>query len=245
MIPKIIHYAWLGPKRMPYRVRRCVKSFVGLHPDFAIKRWDASNFDFSACQYAKDAYDAKKWAFAADYLRLKVLYMFGGIWLDTDMKLLKRLDPLLKYKGFFATEQEHFVSAGIIGAEKGHPLIGTLLKIYEEKPFVLSEHLEDETIVKIITDVFIKQGWFDAVSGESHLPNGFELLPGQLFYPPRKRGGFAVTKDTYTIHYGMGSWLIPKERMKQKLINGCLVLLGPQQTEKLVRIKNGWKKHEQ
>ena len=92
MIPKIIHYIWLGGKPLPKIAEKCIKSWQRYCPDYKIKRWDESNLDLDKYQFARDAYDAKKFAFASDVLRTDILYQYGGIYLDIDVELLKNID---------------------------------------------------------------------------------------------------------------------------------------------------------
>ncbi len=91
MIPKMIHYCWFGGKPLPKDVLDCIKTWKKYCPDYEIKRWDESNFDVNSHPFMKAAYEAKAWAFVSDYARLKVVYDNGGIYLDTDVELLKNL----------------------------------------------------------------------------------------------------------------------------------------------------------
>lgn len=91
MIPKIIHYCWFGGNSLPSDVLKCIKTWEKYCPDYEIKRWDESNFDVNSHPFIKAAYESKAWAFVSDYARLKVVYENGGIYLDTDVELLKNL----------------------------------------------------------------------------------------------------------------------------------------------------------
>lgn len=100
MIPKKIHYCWFGRNPLPELARRCIESWKKYCPDYEIIEWNEDNYDINKIPYVKEAYQAKKWAFVTDYVRLDVVNKFGGIYLDTDVELLKSLDSLLKYKAF-------------------------------------------------------------------------------------------------------------------------------------------------
>lgn len=104
MIPKVIHYCWFGGKPIPNDVKKCINSWKKKCPDYEIKCWNESNFDVNAHPFTKAAYEAKAWAFVSDYARLKVVYDHGGIYLDTDVELLKNLDFLLKYDFYIGIE---------------------------------------------------------------------------------------------------------------------------------------------
>lgn len=104
MIPKIIHYCWFGGNPLPELAVKCIESWKKYCPDYEIKRWDESNFDLKCCDYVKEAYQAKKWAFVSDYVRFKVLYDEGGLYFDTDVELIKPIDDILACGPFMGVE---------------------------------------------------------------------------------------------------------------------------------------------
>lgn len=104
MIPKIIHYCWFGGNPLPELAVKCIESWKKYCPDYEIKRWDESNFDLNCCDYVKEAYQAKKWAFVSDYARFKVLYDDGGLYFDTDVELIKPIDDILARGPFMGVE---------------------------------------------------------------------------------------------------------------------------------------------
>ena len=139
-IPKVIYYCWFGKGNMPSLAEKCIKSWRKYCPDYKIVCLNEENFDISQNRYAKEAYDAKKWAFVSDYARLKVLFDEGGIYLDTDVELLKPLDKLISDGGFMGFDDNGVVSTGLgFGCEKGNQLVGALLKDYDDISFILPE----------------------------------------------------------------------------------------------------------
>ena len=135
-IPKIIHYCWVGNKPKPQEVLNYIESWKKILPDYEIKEWNEENFDFrNACSYAKEACEEKKWAFVTDYMRLSILYQYGGIYLDTDVELLKRFDELLNQPAFMCYECSFAVCTAVIGAEKHSKIIGDLLQSYNKRKF--------------------------------------------------------------------------------------------------------------
>ena len=104
MIPKIIHYCWFGGNPLPELAVKCIESWKKYCPDYEIKRWDESNFDLNCCDYVKEAYRAKKWAFVSDYARFKVLYDEGGLYFDTDVELIKPIDDIIERGPFMGAE---------------------------------------------------------------------------------------------------------------------------------------------
>ena len=92
---KIIHYCWFGPKKMGKLENKCLASWKKYLPDYKIIKWSEENVDLEECEFIREAYKQKKWAFVADYVRTKALYEQGGIYFDTDMEVLKKLDEFV------------------------------------------------------------------------------------------------------------------------------------------------------
>ena len=130
MIPKIIHYCWFGRNPKPELAVKCIKSWKKRCPDYEIIEWNEDNFDISSCPlYVRQAYEAKKWAFVSDYVRLKVVYDEGGVYLDTDVELKKGLDALLAYDAYFGFEDGTHVNTGLgFGAVKGAPILKEMMQ---------------------------------------------------------------------------------------------------------------------
>lgn len=131
MIPKIIHYCWVGNCQKPKSVLYCIESWRKFCPDYRIIEWNESNYDFSKNKYMWQAYEAKKWGFVPDYARLDIVYQYGGIYLDTDVELVKNIDELLSHKAFMGFEDtgdgEFFVNCGHgFGAEPGNEITKTV-----------------------------------------------------------------------------------------------------------------------
>ena len=137
MIPKIIHYCWFGRNPKSELIQKCIQSWKEKCPDYQIVEWNEDNWDIDAYPYAREAYDAKKWAFVSDVARLDILYHHGGIYLDTDVELKESIDYWLKYDAFYAFESELRIATGLgFGAQKNHKSVKEMLRIYEDKHFV-------------------------------------------------------------------------------------------------------------
>ena len=119
MIPKIIHYCWFGRGEMPPLAKKCIKSWKKYCPDYEIKEWNEDNFDLDMYPYAREAYDNRKFAFVTDVVRLYAIYTEGGIYMDTDVEVLKPLDSFLKHIAFSGYENDTLVPTGIMASEKG------------------------------------------------------------------------------------------------------------------------------
>ena len=157
MIPKVIHYCWFGGKELPKLAQKCIKSWEKNCPDYEIKRWDESNFDINLCPlYVRQAYENKKWAFVTDYVRLKIIYDNGGIYLDTDVEVRKSLDKFLEYNAFFGFENGKNVNTGSgFGAEKHSSIVERIMEQYKDISFIMAYCSYDLTACPTLnTEVF-------------------------------------------------------------------------------------------
>ena len=157
VIPKIIHYCWFGGNEKPEVIKKCIASWKEKCPDYEIKEWNESNFDVSINRYTKEAYDSKKWAFVSDYARLWIVYHYGGIYLDTDVELLKGLDDLLQYEVFMFFQNEVLVNTGQgFGGVKHHWLIKQIMDDYNNKCFIKSDGQLNTTPCPVMNTQVIK-----------------------------------------------------------------------------------------
>lgn len=210
MIPKTIHYCWFGRGEKSKLIKKCIKSWKKICPDYTITEWNEDNFDLSATpNFVKQAYAAKKWAFVSDYVRLKVVYENGGIYLDTDVELIKPLTDLLEYTAYFGTETDEIISTGLgFGAHKGAPILQAIMQQYEGLSF------DPETCVAcpyIDTPVFLNMGWRQDGTLQI-LPGNIAVLPTEYFCPKQLMTGIVTrTKNTYSIHHYSATWHTKKE----------------------------------
>ena len=144
MIPKILHYCWFGRGQMGPVALKCMESWKKYCPDYQIKVWNEDNFDIGQNTFVKEAYEEKKWAFVTDYVRLYALYTEGGIYLDSDIELLKNLDDLLSLGGVVTSYQDCTIPAAIMLAEKGNVWLQDLLSYYDNRHFRLPDGTLDE-----------------------------------------------------------------------------------------------------
>lgn len=225
-IPKLIHYCWFGKNKMLKLNLKCIESWKRVLPDYELRLWNEDNFDITMNQFVKEAYEMKKWAFVTDYVRLYVLYNYGGIYMDTDVEVLRRLDPFLKHSAFTGFENDKYIPTGIMGAGKGNEWIGYLLSYYENKKFILENGLLATTPnTQIITE--LSKSWGLKPNNEYQVLKGdVHIYPSEYFcpiaYDSLKKN---FTKNTYTIHHYSGSWLDGKTRIKLK-IKKLLSLFG-------------------
>ncbi len=138
LIPKKIHYCWFGKKEIPQEFQRYIDGWKQKCPDFEVIQWDENNYDITKSLYMKEAYEQKRWGFVPDYVRLDIIYSYGGIYLDTDVEIVNLLDPLLCYKAFFSINASLKPNLGNgFGAVKKHPLIKKMRDYYDDFKFIL------------------------------------------------------------------------------------------------------------
>ena len=207
-IPRIIHYCWVGRNPLIPLAKKCIASWKKFCPDYKIIEWNEDNFDINYCAYTREAYNAKKWAFVADVMRLYALVNYGGIYMDTDVEVIKPLDDLLKFHAVSGFETEKYIPTGLMACEKGHPAFVEFLKEYDGIHFIRFDRTPNMTTnVKRITDKSLKYGLVQDNS-EQTLSNGFHILPTDYLCPKDWRtGAINITSNTYTIHHFAGTWL--------------------------------------
>lgn len=219
MIPKIIHYCWFGKTPLPPLALKCIESWQKNMPDYEIKEWNESNFEISTTSYTKEAYEKKKFAFVSDYARFWALYHHGGIYLDTDVELLKSIDSLVQKGPFLAREKSvkednsfAMVNPGLgMACYKEHPLYREVLDYYETHHFIQNGKPNYTTIVSIVSDILAKHGLsnldvFDTCSN-------ITIYPTNYFCPQKGPSGkITITPNTYSIHHFAGSWVDPSQK---------------------------------
>lgn len=208
MIPKKIHYCWFGGNELSALAKKCIESWKKYCPDYEIIEWNESNFNLECCDFVKEAYQAKKWAFVSDYARLKIIYDNGGIYLDTDVELIKSLDSLLKEKCYFGEETIGYVNTGLgFGAEKENNVIQMLLSEYNGYHFIKKDGTYDmEPCPKKNTRPLTKFGY--KFGGKNIWRCGkFVVYPPEYFCPLDYNTKLMnITNNTISIHLYNASW---------------------------------------
>jgi hypothetical protein len=205
LIPKRIFYAWFGGNPKPLDVQQNIQSWSTLNPDFEIVEINESNFDVNSMVFTREAYSEKKWAFVSDVARIYFVYTYGGIYLDTDVELIKPLGPFVKNRSFWAMENSNSINSGLgFGSEKGNKLIGTVLNYYGNHPFS-KQPIDKVMTVPIVTKVFRDHG-FKFKNKKQFLDDGTAIYPTQIFAPLHFWGGGSVGDNTVAIHHYSASW---------------------------------------
>lgn len=212
MIPKIIHYCWFGGKPLNEKAQMCVESWKKILPDYEIRRWDESNFDFNCCEYVKQAYEAGKWAFVADYFRFWALYNYGGIYFDSDVEVVKSFDEFLSLDFFTGYETQETLEAAVIGAAKGNSICKKMLDHFHRNTFLVDGKPNLEPLPALFTKVVVEEFDFKKNYKKTiQLKNNSTIYPVDYF-SPMDCLTFKVkaTKNTHCIHRFTNSWRSPE-----------------------------------
>jgi hypothetical protein len=193
----------------------CISTWKEFFPDYRFQFWNEENFNIDECRFAKEAYETGIFAFVSDYCRAKVLYEFGGIYLDTDVKVLKKFPEIVaSQKGLLGFERRAFLGTAVIGCEPKNDTIGELLSFYEKRTFIRQNGQYDNIAnVALLTEIMQRKGL--KTGGERQTVDGFEIYNREYFYP-KKLGEqeFRVTDETVAIHMFSASWLTERERKR-------------------------------
>lgn len=233
-IPRIIHYCWFGGKEKPEIVKRCIKSWKDILVDYEIKEWNESNFDINSNLFVKQAYEAGKFAFVSDFVRVNALYNYGGIYLDTDVEVFKSFDDLLDNDSFWGFEEKNYIATSTIGCKKGNKLIKEFLSKYDDKKFIFENGQENlETNVSIVSEIISSLG--------VEMNNKYQKIEGlATFYPQEYFSPYdyincysKATSNTYAIHHFYKSWLPTSVKIKGVIKKVIAKFIGGERIAKL------------
>lgn len=232
MIPRIIHYCWFGRGPMPELALRCIESWHKYMPDYEYKLWNEDIFDVNSVPYVSEAYKSGKYAFVTDYVRLFALYTEGGIYMDTDVEVLKPYDDLLSLPGFTGYEGSKNLPpvTGTIASEVGSAWVKEQIDSYQDAHFILQDgSLDITTNTTRITRIMQKGGFVP--DGNKQVYKDMHIFPVEYFCPRQTTGEIFITENTYCDHHFMGSW----DENKKKTLFAKLV--GQKNMTRLIKLK--------
>lgn len=216
MIPKIIHLCWLSGDPYPEKIRYCIDSWKRFLPDYEIMLWDTNRFDVNSTLWTKQAFEAKKYAFAADYIRFYAVYKFGGIYLDSDVEVIKPFDDLLHLPYFVGNEAiPSSIELAAFGAEKGMQWVKDAMDYYTDRPFVKQSGELDNMPLPFVMMPLLGEKYvivrIENLSEYNPDPSMLCILPTEWFNANPSFNGrgqsHAITENTYCIHHFAESWI--------------------------------------
>lgn len=214
MIPKIIHYFWFGKESIPEENLRCIDSWKKYCPDYEIVKWTEDNYDISKCKYMKQAYDSKKWGFVPDYARLDVIYRYGGIYLDTDVELVRNIDDLLYEDAFVGFQRDFWIALGLgFGGKKGNSIFAEMRDEYETEQFIVNGKLNLTASPYYQTRCLLRHGLM--CNNQFQYIDNLTVFPTEVLDPQGYSfGKIKLTDNTYSVHHYSESWVNAKQREK-------------------------------
>lgn len=223
-IPKILHYCWFGRGEKNKTILKCMESWKKHCKNYKVMPWNEDTFDIEKSPiYVQEAFKMKKWAFVSDYVRLWALGKYGGIYVDTDIEIIKPLDRFLVHEGFSGfseiKEGDFEIPAAVMGAKKGNKYVKYLLSYYNNKHFVKNGKPDLKANIFIITEMTLDKYKFK-------LDNSYQEIPDYIYYPAEfftpkfehHRHKPIITKNTYAIHYHNESWMPFSEKIKIEIL---------------------------
>lgn len=217
MIPKIIHYCWFGRNPLTDEAIKCIYSWKKYCPDYKIIEWNEDNYDICSCDYVKEAYEKKKWAFVSDYARFDILYKYGGLYFDTDVELIRSIDDLVEKSPFMGCEQAKgkgplVVAAGLgLAASPGLGLYKEIIDDYRTSHFDYNEKTKmATTVVERVTNILKRHGYEE--KNRIQMIDGITIYPWEYFGPMNYYTGIVtITENTRSIHHYSMSWKTEEE----------------------------------
>jgi mannosyltransferase OCH1-like enzyme len=219
MIPKKIHYCWLSNDPIPDNLCNYINTWKEILSDYEFVLWNFNKFDINSSKWVKQAFEAKKYAFAADFIRLHAVYNYGGIYLDMDIEIIKPFDDLLQNNIMLAYEDNKTknIEAACFGAEKGHPFIKMCLEYFIEREFNLKIIDEGYTLPRIMKKIYEQHEEFKLIN----------LYQSDFFTAKNFRTGvIRKTENTYSVHHFAGSWLSEQDKINHKTMKKIVLLFG-------------------
>lgn len=243
MIPKKIHYCWFGGNPLPRKAKKCIASWKKYCPDYEIIEWNESNFDINCCDYVREAYEAKKWAFVSDYARFKILYEHGGVYFDVDVELVRPIDDILAAGAFMGVEQYEDSITGIavnpglgIAVDSGTEIYQELLNGYHQRHFYKEDGTPDLLTIVTYTTNVLKEYGLTQEKGIQYV-GGIHIYPPEYFNPyDMNTGVIKIGEYTYSIHRYAGSWVDGYSKFRGKIYRTLRRIFGENTAEKVKKI---------
>ena len=207
MIPKKIHYVWVGGNEKNNTIKQCMKTWGKHLEGYEVIEWNENNFDIDSHTFVKAAYKAKKWAYVSDYIRAYVIYKYGGIYLDTDILVLDNFDRFLNNRAFVGFENPQYPFTAVFGAEPGHPLVKDMIEYYDRLDEYKFDFEKNNTIS--VSDLLIKKYHCKVGNKFQILDEDIAVYPDTVLCNP--------SENSISIHVFTGTWLEGKKALARKI----------------------------
>lgn len=235
MIPKIIHYCWFGGNELPKLAADCISSWRKFLPEYEIIEWNEKNFPIEDFPFARAALENKKFAFASDVCRLYALKEVGGVYMDTDVEVLRSLDTFLDDAAFSGFENDDFVPTGIMASEKNGKWVSELLDYYVGRSFTKSNGELDTLSNTFIITKMMKEKGFVMNNKKQSIEGYVTFFPNDYFCPKSyKTGSIDLTENSYCIHHFAKSWIPFKYKWRNILKMRVMNIFGYKNVQKLI-----------
>lgn len=241
MIPKKIHYCWLSGDAYPEKIEECINSWKKKLPDYEFILWSKDIFDIETSIWVKEAFLKKKYAFAADYIRFYALYNYGGIYLDSDVEVLRTFDDLLDLPYFIGFDSSNSFEAAVMASEPGNLWVKLCLEYYNNRHFLQSDGSFDVKVLPLIMKEEIEKRYVIAPLTNFHFKYVSDkciyVYPYTFFSPKRHdTGDVNVESYTYTIHHYAMSWIPYRMKFLIKVKRTLMVLLGVKTVDSFINV---------
>lgn len=237
-IPKIIHFCWFGGKEKPSKVQECIESWHKYLSDYEFMEWNESNFDINSNEYIKQAYKENKFAHVSDYARIKALYQYGGIYMDTDVMVYKSFNDLLDNQCILGFEEENYIATSFMACVQKHELIKEFIDKYENVSFYNSDKsLDLTTNVQRLTQILEDRG---LIRTNKFQNVGDIIIYPQEYFSPYDYGNCIRknTENTYCEHLFLVSWLPWTTKVKKAVKKIVIPIIGVNNMNKIRKIKD-------
>lgn len=234
---KVIHYCWFGRGEKPALVQKCIASWKKFCPDYELVEWNEDNFDIQSCKFVAEAYSDRNFAFVSDYVRARALFDRGGIYLDTDVEVLRSFDEFLSEKAFLGFEEGNFVGTCVMGVEKGSELMQMYLDHYDNSVYFNPDGTKYvDTNVVLLTRLLEEKGLVR--NDEKQTVDGITIYPRTYFSPYDYINGINyITEESAAIHHFAQLWLPKSVRLKTEIKKMIVRIIGGENLKKLRNLK--------
>lgn len=227
MIPKIIHYCWLSDDPIPDNLKKCILTWHRYMPEYKFIKWDFTILPMGTSIWVDQAFEKKKYAFAADYIRLYALYHYGGIYLDSDVEVMKSFNPFLGLDDMVCYENSSRkgLEVAAIGVSKNRTWVKQCLNHYDGKKFDLGNGILDTQVMpEVVKNILKEENWklqnVDNIDDANKVDSSdtIAVFPNEFFSPKSyETGEINITENTYSVHHFAASWHGSKEKIYKVL----------------------------